>query len=39
MYMLREVGQTEEIFKIRTHNFEKVNNFKYLGSTITEDNE
>ena len=39
MHMSREVAQTEEILKIRNHNFEKVNNFKYLGSTVTKVND
>ena len=39
MYTSREEEQTEKIVKIRNHNFEKVNNFKYLGSIITERNE
>ena len=35
----KEEAQTENVIKVRNHNFEKVNNFKYLGATITENNE
>ena len=35
----KEEAQTESVIKVRNHNFEKVNNFKYLGATITEHNE
>ena len=35
----KEEAQTENVIKVRNHTFEKVNNFKYLGATITENNE
>ena len=35
----KEEAQTENVIKVRNHNLEQVNNFKYLGATITENNE
>lgn len=35
----KEETQMENVIKVRNHNFEKVNNFKYLGATITANND